>query len=85
MLFFFPSSRNQKTDKWWLLLNHVEASSRILRSTSHAEDACIFTYRNGEIPFKIALVWTTSEETDAGQTWGWKQLRSRIFCQQHVL
>ena len=83
--FFVQSSRNQKTDKWRLPLNHVEACSRILRSTSHAEDACSFTYRNGEIPFKIALVWTTSEETDAGQTWGWKQLRSRIFCQKPVL
>ena len=50
--FFVQSSRYQKTDKWWLLLNHVEASSRILRSTSHADDACTFIYRNGEIPFK---------------------------------
>ena len=50
--FFVQSSRNQKTDKWRLPLNHVEASSRILRSTSHAEDACSFTYRNGDL-FKI--------------------------------
>ena len=74
-VFFVQSSRNQKTDKRCLPLNHVETCSRILRSTSHADDACIFIYRNGEIPFKIGLVWTTSEETDAGQTWGWKQLR----------
>ena len=74
-VFFVQSSRNQKTDKRCLPLNHVETCSRILRSTSHADDACIFIYRNGEIPFKIGLVWTTSEETDAGQTWGWKQLQ----------
>ena len=36
--FSVQSSRNQKTDKWCLLLNHVEACSRMLRSTSHADD-----------------------------------------------
>ena len=57
--FFVQSSRNQKADKWSLPLNQVETCSRSLRSTSHADNACVFIYRNGEIPFKIGLVWTT--------------------------
>ena len=32
--FLFKSSRNQKTDKWHLSLNHVESCFRMLRSTS---------------------------------------------------
>ena len=44
--FFVQSSRNQKTDKWRLPLNHVEACSRMLRSTSHADDIrrCLHFY-----------------------------------------
>ena len=34
--FLFKSSRNQKTDKWCLSLNHVESCFRILRRTSFA-------------------------------------------------
>ena len=41
----FKSSRNQKTDKWCLSLNHVESCFRMLRSTSldsEPDDACFF-------------------------------------------
>ena len=34
--FLFKSSRNQKTDKWCLSLNHVESCFGMLRSTSLA-------------------------------------------------
>ena len=63
--FFIQSSRNQKTDKWCLSLNHVESCFRMLRSTSLAyselDDACICfmqVKRYHLNPFITALVWT---------------------------
>ena len=63
--FLFKSSRNQKTDKWCLSLNHVESCFGMLRSTSFAyselDDACIFfmqVKRYHLNPFITALVWT---------------------------
>ena len=56
------------------MLKLVQGCSEARHMPTISDDACIFIYRNGDL-FKIALVWTTSEETDAGQTWGWKQLR----------
>ena len=57
----FKSSRNQKTDKWCLSLNHVESCFGMLRSTSlcHSEldDACIFFMQLKRYHL-TALAWT---------------------------
>ena len=58
--FFIQSSRNQKTDKWCLSLNHVESCFRMLRSTSldsEPDDACIFFMQVKRYNL-TALVWT---------------------------
>ena len=60
--FLFKSSRNQKTDKWRLSLNHVESCFRMLRSTSLAIvnlTMRVFFSMQGKRYHSTALAWTT--------------------------